>query len=359
MGCAQSSSATAIGPKVHPEVLNTAATPSSEEMRGAVAASPADNTTAETVINSPPKSDMVVAAQAQQEELLREKSDQERQKRVALFRATKDGDIDSVRYALASGANVNSVGMWDNTPLICACQYGFAEIAGILMDDTSCDVNVMNEKGCTALHHAAIEGLSEIVVRLLENGANPSVKPAKLYNEKIDRNEVLDPLQAATAVGDVDSVKALASALSTSVKDVSTKTAASNTTTNTTTTTEEQALKLAISRGITKAIQPILELYAKRQSMTLDGVAMLIQACDSKNEMMTVTLLEALQTLKFLDSEQICKETSLVTKACEHDMAQVLKVLLDMGATVDEETLAVAQQSNNPEIMALLPANPQ
>ena len=40
-------------------------------------------------------------------------------------------------------------------------------------------------------------------------------------------------------------------------------------------------------------------------------------------------------------------------------MAQVLKVLLDMGATVDEETLAVAQQSNNPEIMALLPANPQ
>ena len=85
-------------------------------------------------------------------------------------------------------------------------------------------------------------------------------------------------------------------------------------------------------------------------------MVLLKQACDSKNEAITMVLLEGLQTFKMIENEQ---SFEIMNKACENEMALVLKNLLDNGAVVDEETVAIAQKSNNPAIMALLPANPQ
>ena len=363
MGCTQSTNTT-TGPKIHPEhpkVVNNTSTNAGTpvEARPATTTNLNDDTAISTTTTKTiPPSDLEIAAKAQQEELLRAKSDQERQHRVALFRATKDGDVEAVQQALINGANVNSIGMWDNTPLICACQYGFDQVAGILIE-AECNVNAVNEKGCTALHHAAIEGLSEVVQRLLQKGAKPNVKPAKLYNPKIDKNEMLDPLQAATAVGDIESVRVLAIALGEISERVSNSETAEDAVVDDTvnSVSEQQALKLAIQRGTTLAILPVLELCTKRtKNNTLDGLVLLKQACDSKNEAITMVLLEGLQTFKMIENEQ---SFEIMNKACENEMALVLKNLLDNGAVVDEETVAIAQKSNNPAIMALLPANPQ
>ena len=355
MGCKQSAlSAPAPGPKVFP--ANATATTVSE--------SPTNTTTNTT--NAINTSDFEIAAKAQQEEIARASADQVRQQRVALFRASKDGDPNAVQAALDQGANINARGMWDNTPLICACQYGFSDVANVLLLAGSCDVNAVNEKGCTALHHAAIEGLSSVVSILLEKGANPRVAPAKLYNEKMDQNETVDPLQAAIAASDVASVRAIAAALSSSSSTLSTRDAGAEAEAGAAVVgMEVQSLKFAIARGATESIEPILSMCVKMSVVgganetTFDSASLLMQACDAKSEATAIALLENLQSLNIMSSEYLVQQTMLTTKACEQEMIKFLKLLLDAGVSVDEKTLALAQKMNNPEIMTLLPANPQ
>ena len=383
MGCAASTAHKALpGPKIYPEdQIESPIRPAT--LTSASTAGPATTVTTVSSTTTTPPSDLELAATAQQNEALRiSTADIERQQRVALFRATKNGDVKGVQRALNEGANVNSRGMWDNTPLICACQYGYTEVATILIQSNACDVNAVNEKGCTALHHACIESLSTIVVQLLDKGARSNIAPAKLYNNSIDKNEVLDPLQAAVVAGDISSVKALVASLCGLERTKTTQT------TQTTQTTEgdvasdvtptEKALQLAIARGVPLAVLPLFDVF--QSSATLIEAptlcALLILACESKNEATALSLLNGFQQLKSMGKNEgeraaavraaiaATATTATCKAAVANDMAQVLKRLLEGSdaGVVDEETLTLAQKINNSSILALLPApgaNPQ
>ena len=93
-------------------------------------------------------------------------------------------------------ADVNCKGMWDNTPLICACQYKHAAVALALIE-AGADVNAVNEKGNTALLHCAVEGLHEVMKVLLEKGATVNMPASLIYNGEADANQSLTPLEAA------------------------------------------------------------------------------------------------------------------------------------------------------------------
>ena len=334
--------------------------------------------TTTTTTTTPLPTDHQQAALAQQEERARmNTADQERKQRVALFRATKDGDVEQVQQVLAQGANVNVKGMWDNTPLICACQYGYTQVAVALLNAPDCDVNAVNEKGCTALHHACIEGLHTLVPLLLEKGARSNVPPAKLYNNSIDKNETLDPLQAATAVGDVASVVALAKTLSGGTSGGANASASGADDLLSSLESLEKALALAIDRNVPLAIAP---LFATFHSILTALAApqptkkyhdMFVQACTChKEEQVALALLDQFQAFNMMDAannvggggHEALFTAATCHAAIESNMCTVLKRILDSSdddTLIDEQAIAKAQQLNNPDIMALLPANPQ
>ena len=74
-----------------------------------------------------------------------------------LLAACKRGNIDTVREALSQGADVNIVGMRSCTPLILSLQYGYDDIAKLLLAQNNIDINHVNEKGATALLYACID----------------------------------------------------------------------------------------------------------------------------------------------------------------------------------------------------------
>jgi ankyrin repeat protein len=133
-----------------------------------------------------------------------------------LLRAAKDGDVAAARAALSEDAGgVNHRGVWGNTPLICACQYGSSAVALLLLD-SGANVGVINEHGCSALHHAALEGLGDVVPRLAKAVAGLPLaerervlRPAPLYNSQNDTKQELSPLVAAATNGHVEIVDAL------------------------------------------------------------------------------------------------------------------------------------------------------
>ena len=365
MGTCTSTATATAGPKIHPEQNMTTTDPPTAPAHTRPATSTA--TGLSTTTTTPLPTDHQQAALAQQEERARmNTADQERKQRVALFRATKDGDVEQVQQVLAQGANVNVKGMWDNTPLICACQYGYTQVAVALLNAPDCDVNVVNEKGCTALHHACIEGLHTLVPLLLEKGARSNVPPAKLYNNSIDKNETLDPLQAATAVGDVASVVALAKTLSGGASGA-----------DDLLSSLEKALVLAIDRNVPLAIAP---LFATFHSILTALAApqptkkyhdMFVQACTChKEEQVALALLDQFQAFNMMDAannvggggHEALFTAATCHAAIESNMCTVLKRILDSSdddTLIDEQAIAKAQQWNNPDIMALLPANPQ
>ena len=87
--------------------------------------------------------------------------------------------------------------MWDNTPLICACQYGHEAIAIELLRNGA-NPNIINEKGCTALLHASMEGSLNVVIEILKHGGNTNLIPlTSIYNQHMDVHEPYTPLLAS------------------------------------------------------------------------------------------------------------------------------------------------------------------
>ena len=133
-----------------------------------------------------------------------------------LLRAAKDGDVEAARAALSEDpGGVNYRGMWGNTPLICACQYGASAVALLLLD-SGANSGAINEHGCSALHHAALEGLQNVVLRLAKAVAGlplaereRALRPAPLYNSQNDTKQELSPLVAAATNGHVEIVDTL------------------------------------------------------------------------------------------------------------------------------------------------------
>ncbi len=86
------------------------------------------------------------------------------------------GNIESVKQAIADGADVNAKGgMTGGTPLHYAAMFGRKEIAELLIAKGA-DVNAKDEAGRTPLYEAAWQGRGEIAELLIAKGANVNAK---------------------------------------------------------------------------------------------------------------------------------------------------------------------------------------
>lgn len=144
-----------------------------------------------------------------------------KQKPKSLIKAVKDGNLELVDELLRlPDCNLEALGMWENTPLLAACNYGHAEVA-LRLIARKANVTARNEHNATPLHYAAVEGSLGVVDALLEAGramegkhisdiANP--EPAKVYNRHLDAYAQRTPLASAAESGFVEVCEILLSA---------------------------------------------------------------------------------------------------------------------------------------------------
>ena len=89
----------------------------------------------------------------------------------ALLQAVEDGDIESVRALVKSGANVSAPVIGDGTPLIVAARRGNEQMVATLLE-LGADVNVSSRGDGNPLIGAAAGGNLEIVKLLVDHGAD-------------------------------------------------------------------------------------------------------------------------------------------------------------------------------------------
>jgi ankyrin repeat protein len=128
----------------------------------------------------------------------------------SLVKAAKDNNVALMDELLRSGAGLEDLGMWDNTPLLAACTYGHAE-AALRLISAKANVCAQNEHGATPMHYAAVEGMQSVVEALLlahqaESGDANSSKlvncgHVKVYNRHLDAYAMRTPLISAAESG--------------------------------------------------------------------------------------------------------------------------------------------------------------
>ena len=99
---------------------------------------------------------------------------------LRLYKAARDGDMESTLDLLSSGANVRYKDIWDHfTPLMVAAYRGHASIVVLLLGKGA-SVMARAPDGTTALHYAAGFGHLEVVKALINSGrAVPNAKNAR------------------------------------------------------------------------------------------------------------------------------------------------------------------------------------
>jgi len=128
----------------------------------------------------------------------------------SLVKAAKDGNLELMDELLNEGANLEDLGMWDNTPLLVACTYGHTE-AALRLIALKADISAKNEHGATPLHYAAVEGSLRVVESLIAAatasgdaaGASKLVNcgDACVYNRHLDTYARRTPLGSAAECG--------------------------------------------------------------------------------------------------------------------------------------------------------------
>lgn len=94
---------------------------------------------------------------------------------VALFEAVKFGDTRALLRMLGPGVRINAINAntGDQSLLICAVRNNHEGIARILLN-LGADLELFDQHGQTALHHAILRGRTNIVQLLLDRGADPN-----------------------------------------------------------------------------------------------------------------------------------------------------------------------------------------
>lgn len=86
-----------------------------------------------------------------------------------LYAAAKSGRTGAVRMLLSDGADPNGGGEDGFTPLMTASEAGHEGVVDLLLSHSKCKINQRNHYGQTALCLAAINGRTEVVLRLLQD----------------------------------------------------------------------------------------------------------------------------------------------------------------------------------------------
>lgn len=88
-----------------------------------------------------------------------------------LMVAVQHGHVECVRTLLATGVNVNRTKPASASPLHMAAKGNYPEVAQLLVENATVNCNAIDQRGCTPLLVAAIEGHVEVLDVLLHCGA--------------------------------------------------------------------------------------------------------------------------------------------------------------------------------------------
>ncbi|CAI7678719.1 unnamed protein product [Penicillium pancosmium] len=97
-----------------------------------------------------------------------------------LHTAASDGMLDTVKFLVGKGANVNAASLDQWTPLHNAAEKGQLAVADFLISNGA-NVNVASDSWITPLHDAALQGQVEMIELLLDKGAK--LDPLNLEKE--------------------------------------------------------------------------------------------------------------------------------------------------------------------------------
>lgn len=241
-----------------------------------------------------------------------------------LVKAAKDNDLSLLDELLCSGANLEDVGMWDNTPLLAACAYGRAEAALRLINHRA-NVCAKNEHGATPMHYAAVEGLKDVVDALLESARSKggdaeatklvTCEHAKVYNRHLDAYAQRTPLCSAAESGFME-VASILIAAGAPLEDVDE-------------TEGRTPLWLAARHSRATCARLLIQHGANPSAKDVKGVSVLEAAVTSCSEELVCALL-AEGTLDVNDTAG-CP----LRDAVRHGKRGVVEALLTHGASVE------------------------
>jgi ankyrin repeat protein len=256
-----------------------------------------------------------------------------------LVAESKKGNSDMVKELIRTGADVNTKGMWGNTPLIAACQYGHGGICDILLACAGIDVQVKNEKGASAILYASLEGLGEVCQKILTAGGGVvPMEHAIVYNSKADKSGPYTPFSAAITNGHVDVMKTL---LGAGVDPNAELVDPQQKITNISDVIMTRPIMLACAYKQTEAVKLLVGLGADVMSCdSSKGYTVLHHACKTKASANTIIpLLLALVSInsglgnknEIVDIQSKSGDTAL-SLACEVSSEPAVQLLLEAGA---------------------------
>mmetsp|Transcript_38851 Transcript_38851/g.51192 ORF Transcript_38851/g.51192 Transcript_38851/m.51192 type:complete len:648 (+) Transcript_38851:379-2322(+) len=275
-----------------------------------------------------------------------------------LINAAKSGDLEAVKELIALRrsqadnqslpaeedlweVDLNARGMWSNTPLILACQYGHAEIAALLLE-AGADFQLENEKGARALLYCCIEGLTEVVTTLLSKKDVVDPEPVHIYNPKTDCSQRLTPLLAASINGYNGIVEKLLDAGASVNRGTIFKIKRGDEFEET--FSEKMGvtpLAGAAKQNHIDTVKLLLDRGAELSPEDEDGTDPFFEACkDGRTEMAAVLLemgstAEAKKTMACRRSSTKAKNASPLHLACQNRSEDLVPLLLAAGAEVD------------------------
>jgi len=265
----------------------------------------------------------------------------------ALVSASKVGDIEKVRKALAAGADVDSVydaGCERYTALMRAAATGHLHVvdkllkAGANPDQGGVDATFTS--GITPLMLAARAGHAPIVKRLLEAGARPELRQINLLGlvlgPKRERSRPLDAaIHEAAAVGHTEIVQLLLDAGA----KVSDHSGASG-----------NVMEAAAASGQKETLETVLGTTTGRKRRSRPSIQALIGAVESRNEDSVRTLIESGADVNAYTRRG---DTALASAAAI-GYAGMVRLLLEAGAKLTQDELPLAAGGGFADVVRLL-----